>query len=599
MRPLPPKRVREALIEVESDCDTDDPETTMDDSFSESLLDTSLGTRGESYWKRRCLDAEARLAAECKARAEDNQKWKAKYESEIGPSRDLFRVRTKSTRANGSGSTTYYGKELKAIAIDAAGQGVASQDIQRVMKSIHRFINFEEQEGERKVPEVDYLNKLRAGELGQLVDQQRQQWVDSAEKIVLSVDKTSMNGKGYLALGGFNEQSQYHCLAIKEIGPNTGTEYASVMLKMIEQIPGLKDKLCIFISDRDRAQEKAIKQLLEILNKDRPADKQIIHIVCLMHTTIRMDDRSFSKLSEDTKSVASYVAQSFGSRKSLEYRKACLKQALTEKLKGRAGFDTKIGSRFHVNKANGENLIHFEEEIVDVLLSKGKHAKHTALLEYMRSNQWAKIRFELSIPVIIWVNVIGPFHSTTSMTTSYGLVKDAFNKALAAVNKVLNANCPFTVALTMALESDPTNLVTKRALNVIATKWRPARAGVKEEINRVTKAAFKEAKLKLDSDWSIMGNIGVDDDCVMQWSQRRIEASFAFLKCCARRFETMRGENIQMLARARQNHVSTWVAMNLDMISDASTKEAYYERIEKYEYDFTLEEAVESFADNR
>ena len=417
------------------------------------------------------------------------------------------------------------------------------------------------------------------------MDNQRQQWVNSAKKIVLSVDKTSILGKSYLALGGFNKQSQYHCLAIKEIGPNTGKEYASVMLKMIEQIPGLKDKLCIFISDRDRAQENAIKQLLEILTKDRPADQQIIHIVCLMHTTIRMDDRSFSKLSEEAKAVSSLLAQAFGSRKSLEYRKACLKQALTEKLKGRAGFDTKIGSRFHVNKANGENLIHFEEEVVDVLLSK----------ESM--GQWAKIRFELSIPVIIWVNVIGPFHSTTSMTTSYGLVKDAFNKAMAAVNSVLNANSPFTVALTMALESDPTNLVTKRALNVIATKWRSAPVGLKEAVNRVIKAAFREAKLKLDSDWSITGSIGVDDDCVMQWSQRRIEASFAFLKCCARRFETMRGENIQMLARARQNHVSTWVAMNLDLISDASTKEAYYERIEKYEYDFTLEEAAESFAD--
>ena len=335
LRPLPAKRIREVLVDFESDCESDDPDTTMDESFSKSILDESLGTRGESAWKQRCFELEALLKAEKLARIADNEKWKAKYEADIGPSRDLFRVRTKPTRENGSGSTTFYGKELKAIAIDAAGQGVASKDIQRVLKSVHRFINFEGQEGIRKVPEVDYLNKLRTGELAQLVDDQRQQWVDSAEKIVLSVDKTSMSGKGYLALGGFNEESQYHCLAIKEIGPNTGKEYASVMLKMIEQIPGLKDKLRIFISDRDRAQENAIKQLLEILNKDRPADQKIIHIVCLMHTTIRMDDRSFSKLSDDAKAVSSLLAQCFGSRKSLEYRKACLKHALTEKLKGR------------------------------------------------------------------------------------------------------------------------------------------------------------------------------------------------------------------------------------------------------------------------
>ena len=59
----------------------------------------------------------------------------------------------------------------------------------------------------------------------------------------------------------------------------------------------------------------------------------------------------------------------------------------------------------------------------------------------------------------------------------------------------------------------------------------------------------------------------------------------------------MRGENVQMLARARQNHTSAWVAWDLELISDASTKEAYYERMEQYEYDFTLNDALESFSD--
>ena len=99
---------------------------------------------------------------------------------------------------------------------------------------------------------------------------------------------------------------------------------------------------------------------------------------------------------------------------------------------------------------------------------------------------------------------------------------------------------------------------------------------------------------KLESDWA---NLEVSDDFVMQWSQRRIEASFAFLKCCARRFETMRTENVQMLARARQNHLSSWVNANMDEITDGSAEKAYYERMQKYEHDFTLEQAVESFND--
>ena len=102
--------------------------------------------------------------------------------------------------------------------------------------------------------------------------------------------------------------------------------------------------------------------------------------------------------------------------------------------------------------------------------------------------------------------------------------------AFKAVNQVLEADNPFTVALTMALNSNPSNMVTKNALNVVAREWRSARVGVKKGIAGITKDAFTELKKKLASDWAIMGKVGVSDDHVMQWTQRRIESSFAFLK---------------------------------------------------------------------
>ena len=94
-----------------------------------------------------------------------------------------------------------------------------------------------------------------------------------------------------------------------------------------------------------------------------------------------------------------------------------------------------------------------------------------------------------------------------------------------------------------------------------------------------------------------MSDLGIDDDYVMEWSQRKMESSFAFLKSMDRRFDTMRPENVQVLARARQNHTSSWVAYDLEKITDHSVKKAYYERMEKYEHDFTLADAVESFTD--
>ena len=66
------------------------------------------------------------LRAEHKTEIEE---LKAKHEADIAASRDLFLVRTKPSRANGSGQARSFGKELKAIMLDAAGQGVASADM--------------------------------------------------------------------------------------------------------------------------------------------------------------------------------------------------------------------------------------------------------------------------------------------------------------------------------------------------------------------------------------------------------------------------------------------------------------------------------------
>ena len=242
---------------------------------------------------------------------------------------------------------------------------------------------------------------------------------------------------------------------------------------------------------------------------------------------------------------------------------------------------------------------------MEVLNEKANpHQKHLKLREYMTAPQWGLVRLELAIPVILWVALIGPFNTAVSKPISYGEIKLAFNTAFETINRLMSAGNAFAEGLSMALEKYPVAEDgtepdhTKQALDRIANeRWCVASVGMKRQVAATTVKAFHECKLKLERDWEIMGTLGLSDDHVMEWSQRRIEASFAFLKCCARRFETMRAENIQVLARARQNHVSSWVAYDLDKISDRSVKKAYYERMEMYEHDFTLEEAVESFTD--
>ena len=230
------------------------------------------------------------------------------------------------------------------------------------------------------------------------------------------------------------------------------------------------------------------------------------------------------------------------------------------------------------------------------------HPKQTKLQEYMASPTWNKLRLEMSIPVLLWVSIIGPFHTTISARIPYGEIKNAFRTAFRALDEVLSAENAFTRALNMALAKYPAEDEvqdhTKQALDRLANEyWSVAGARLRRQIHAMTINAFNECKVKLERDWVIMSDLGIADDYVMEWSQRRIESSFAFLKCIAKRFETMRLENVQVLARARQNHTSSWVAYDLDKISDHSVKKAYYERMEKYEHDFTLEDAVESFTD--
>lgn len=58
----------------------------------------------------------------------------------------------------------------------------------------------------------------------------------------------------------------------------------------------------------------------------------------------------------------------------------------------------------------------------------------------------------------------------------------------------------------------------------------------------------------------------------------------------------MRIENIQMIARARQNHTAIWVANNMDSVPTGSAKAAYYEQMDRYQNEFTLADAEERFS---
>ena len=76
---------------------------------------------------------------------------------------------------------------------------------------------------------------------------------------------------------------------------------------------------------------------------------------------------------------------------------------------------------------------------------------------------------------------------------------------------------------------------------------------------------------------------------------RRLEESFSYLKGVARRFETMTDQNIQNIARARQNHTALFLQHNAAALKPGSVKKSYETQIQEYVERFTLEDAVNEF----
>ena len=218
-------------------------------------------------------------------------------------------------------------------------------------------------------------------------------------------------------------------------------------------------------------------------------------------------------------------------------KKACLKAKLIEKCDGNPGFESDLGCRFHHNHANGRGLIKFEEEIRMVLQEHGRdNPNHTGLLNMMESSEWCQIRLELAVPVLIWTTVAGPLHTQISRDLSYGEIKAELLKAMSTVGLVLQSRSSFKRALDLAWEAElDVEGHTRDALKRVRSYWSVLDGNLKLEVSRMTKAAFDQARQKLESDWSVIEDLPIGDDIKMVWNNRRIESTFGYLKSIDRK----------------------------------------------------------------
>ena len=134
------KRPRnDPIIDYDSDVsshgDTMD-QSTLDTSMLDSMNDSQVSTRSTSCQvekleaKINALEAKNKaLEARAKAAEDQCRLWQEK-------SRDLFKVRYRPTRANGSGKCEVFDSRLDAIVLDAENRGVAAKHVHDVCQSI-------------------------------------------------------------------------------------------------------------------------------------------------------------------------------------------------------------------------------------------------------------------------------------------------------------------------------------------------------------------------------------------------------------------------------------------------------------------------------
>ena len=512
---IPLKRVREAF---ESDCETD--ESGADESLDQSgfSLDTSLGTRSTEWYQHQMERMEQRHEEAIKRKDAEI----AALRAELEPIKSLFRPVKKPTRGE-SGQCYEYSNELQAFTIRLHACGIPTAHIHQMYEAMAEHFGWNEDD-DCKIASISYLNKLRTGKLDNLLTKQTLDFVAQTQKVAISFDATTMHGKQHVALLVFDQRVQYNCVSIKEIEGKRGDQIASIMLAMIEEVEGLRPKIQCLISDRCAAQIMGNRMLLEVLNRGRQEEDKVFEISCNMHTVSGTDAHSSKAISPITVEGFNLLMFIFGNRKSVGFKRACLKERLRCELGGvSAGFITDVGSRFGVYFQNGVCLLQHEAAVKTVLAEEtSTHPKHVQLLALMNDTRtWNQVRLEMGCMVLVWSCLVGPFHTSVSKDIPYGEIKTAYDTAFNALTRILNADCSFSEALELAktLPHSSTSS-TPEALEELEQHWSRAGPRNRASTNSVLRLALENSRWKLSKDWEIMRALPVDLDCILPWTNR-------------------------------------------------------------------------------
>jgi len=508
--------------------------TESDIETASSASSFNPGSSGSSFLRTRSLsllqsekqeyeDTINRLKAENKQLKNEKQKLQEQLDKILS----FFKVSRKPTRENQSGGAPMYSSELQSVCLETMSYGVAARDVYIMFTVIARTLGLLISD-QYRVPKENYYRQLR-NKIPSLLSSQSQQFIHNTNSITISFDGTSLHGTGVVALGAFDHCCNYLVLGIKQSTGKKSNELAAVMYSLINEHPGLEQKIQYLITDTSSAQMAANRLLVDKLNGTR-LECLVQIIICLMHTSINMDSRSHKQLSDDTKEVHTCLKILFGARKADGYRKESLKAELEQLLAPQSSpFQTDVGSRYKVNHINGRSLIIYEDEVEQVLqrdqANKPRHARLRELAACQTT--WDAIRLELGLSVVLWSAVIDQFHRIISSNdTKYGEVVLAFDVLISEVRNILQSTEPFKTALELARQVPyDEDSATPGCLDQLSGLWQYSTKSLKKRINTVTKKCFDQILQKALKDYKVITELDIPEESVLPWTNRRIVSS--------------------------------------------------------------------------
>ena len=264
-----PKRIREDILDYESDIETDEASFNM--SLDSSLLETSFSTRSTSSHFGRLEEENRLLKAE-------NADLKAKLEKtqlELSRFKNFFKVTQKPTRANGSGGAPVYSPDLTAVAIEAMGETCEAKMVHRCMDAFGRAMGLTSPDDEtHRVPRPDWFVKTRS-KLDSLLVEQRKEFLEKNGPFYVSFDATNLHSNNVISMVVFNKELEYLNFGYKKVEAKSGRDIAAVMHEMLSEHDGLLHGLECFITDRCPSQELANRLVCEIINSKRTQHAQV------------------------------------------------------------------------------------------------------------------------------------------------------------------------------------------------------------------------------------------------------------------------------------------------------------------------------------